>query len=220
MKKNKNKDKDFDSLAPFIYGYGGARVGGLLNKKLIGYAHNKVESKKSNAPLSKINKKFFDFFAKKHKINQLKFNHGVTNYYDALHRKLVLRNYNDLPFLAHELGHAADFKNFGKLKGIFRASSPIVGAAGSTGLLLSDDKEKRKYAPAVYFAGHLPVLYQEGKASVLGLKAIKDFYGSAKAKAASKPLIYGYLTYLGKALLPTLGMYVGSKIYEKNRKSI
>lgn len=222
--KNRIKNEIFDYLSRLILGYGGFTAGDILSKNINKHISKKILPNLSNKPSSKINKKFIDFFTKKHKIGRLKIKQGVINHYDPFTKEIRLRNFNSVPVLAHELGHVADFKKFNKLKYHLRTKTPIVGLLGAKGLLFSTDKDAAKYAPAVYFAGHLPVLYQEGKASVIGRKAIKDFFGSAKARSANKHLAYAFLSYLVKGLLPAAGLYAANKISdninEKSRKFI
>ena len=115
----------------------------------------------------------------------------------------------------HELGHAADFKKFRRTKAIGRMAGIPAGIVGA-GVLLKDDK-KRKYAPAATAAGFAPLLWQEGKASILATKYVKETEGRRAAKRVAKPLLRAFGTYVTLPVGAALGVYTAGKLLNKTR---
>ena len=80
---------------------------------------------------------------------------------------------NKLPILAHELGHASTAFRMpaGKLLYAVSKKAPLIGTlvAGFS----DPDSKKSKYAPLGVGVASLPVLYEEGRASTLGYRALK-----------------------------------------------
>ena len=95
--------------------------------------------------------------------------------------------------MLHELGHAADFKKHRGFKTVLRAGGLGVGLLGAS--VLMSDKDTRKYAPAAAAAGWAPTLYQEGKASYLAHKYLKQTRGAKASRKSSKRLVKMFGTY-------------------------
>jgi hypothetical protein len=114
------------------------------------------------------------------------------------------------------LGHAADFKTFGRAKFIGRVAAIPAGIIGA-GALLKDDKT-RKYAPAATAAGFAPTLWQEGKASILATKYVKETEGRRAAKRVAKPLLRAFGTYLALPVGAALGVYTAGKLLDRSKK--
>ena len=104
---------------------------------------------------------------------------------------------NKLPIIAHELGHSA--KQFrmpaGKLFYMAGKAAPAVGVLVAG--FADPDSKKSKYAPLGVGLASMPVLYEEGRASTLGYKALKKSDASKKVlRAARGSLSKAYGTYL------------------------
>lgn len=129
-------------------------------------------------------------------------------------------NKNNLGTMAHELGHAIDFKN--KSMGhMYLRGLPFAGLMGS--YLMAKDEDLRPYAPLPLLASSAPMLYQEGKASYLGLDRLKKFlaekYPSAKnlelLRNARRDLTGAFGTYAAAAVLPVAGIYITNKLIDR-----
>jgi hypothetical protein len=118
--------------------------------------------------------------------------------------------------ILHELGHAADFKKFPKVKMVSRSIGPVAGILVA-GKLLGKEKS-RKYAPAAAAAGFAPMLWQEGKASTLAYKFMKKNLPKTVAKKEGLKLLKAFGTYASLPIGAALGVYGVSKLLNTNRK--
>jgi len=115
----------------------------------------------------------------------------------------------------HELGHAKDFKSFGKLKtALSLGRSPIVSGA-ATIAALSNDKT-RDYAPAVAAVPGAMMLRDEAAANYHAYKGIKAHKGAAAANKFVKKLLPSQMgAYAIAAAAPVAGAYIAKKIMDK-----
>jgi len=216
-----SKDSNYNVSVPLV-----GVLGSIIGWKTKGALDNWLASKKKEFARKaqhkdaywevthKSYKKVLDHIAKKYGIDIRLQRSLITPTFIARPKEkaAIIRSPQNLFDLAQRGGRAVDVKNLYNAKVALKTYSPILGLVGSTGLLLSGDEDKAKYAPAVYVAGYLPKLYLEGKSNIIGLKAIKDVLGKAQALKASKPLIYSYLRSLNKALLPAAGIYAANEL--------
>lgn len=128
----------------------------------------------------------------------------------------------------HEIGHALN-KNFGKIgkvmqkcRGLAMLSAPISLIAlwktkkapneepkSNTGKVTTFIKEN---AGKLTFITFLPILLDEGLASIKGGKFATKLLSPELAKKVSKSNALGFSTYLGLATLSSLGIYLGTKV--------
>lgn len=101
--------------------------------------------------------------------------------------------------MAHELGHAVDMTGKKRWVGsgtkmLLRTAGPGAGLLAAAGLMASGEKGSQYAAPAAA-AGYAPMLFQEGKASVIGVKNIREVLGRKAARTAAKDLTKAFGTY-------------------------
>ena len=113
--------------------------------------------------------------------------------------------------LAHEMGHATDFKKKKMLPRVLFSKfvAPGAGMLGGAALLAGGE-DTAKYAPAVVAAGQMPLLWTEGKASVIGLKAINKVLGTKAAIKAGAQLALAFGSY-GSAAAGTVWAFNKAK---------
>ena len=119
---------------------------------------------------------------------------------------------NKLPIVAHELGHST--KKFrmpaGRLLYGIGKGAPLGGIAVAS--IADPDSKASKYAPLAVGAASLPVLYEEGRASLMADKGLKRIGVSKKTlKAARGTLGKAYGTYLVSALAGVGGTMLARK---------
>ena len=141
--------------------------------------------------------------------------HGKTmSQYFPTHKAVVTPKKVDVGVLAHELGHARHMSSPKRLIKTspmthmrIRSGSPLVGLVGGGFAAASENKDVRDWAPAIASAGHLPTLYQEGRATAHGLRDIKRVFGKKEMYKRVPRLLGAFGTY---ASLP-IGTYFGAK---------
>lgn len=113
----------------------------------------------------------------------------------------------------HELGHAVSVGK-SRLSKNLRGSALLASHAApyaSAALILSGDKEKAKYAPAIAAAGAVHRFSEEFAANKHAYKALKRMQGESVAKGFAKkyarPQLKGYVHGLGVAPLAAYGAY-------------
>lgn len=123
-----------------------------------------------------------------------------------------------LGVLAHEWGHS---KDLGKsrlatlLTGrLSRMAAPALGVAASSSLATSDDELKNKIAPYTTGLLSIPILRSEGAATYHGTKEIVRQHGLKRGLKSLLVTAPAFGTYLA----PTVGTYLGTKYYLKNKK--
>lgn len=138
--------------------------------------------------------------------------------------------------LAHELGHAINFKK-GKVKGFTRAgllslgnmnksdiATSAIGGSGVAGYRHYKDKDKKKAKTIrnLTLAGtglmSLPLIYEEGKATQRGLNALKDV--GEYTKGRRNHLLNALGTYGSKAIpfAATAGYFGADALKDKWKK--
>lgn len=130
--------------------------------------------------------------------------------------------------IMHELGHAKDFKRFGKTKmtanalSMFASHHPvgIVGQyAGAAAL--AKKKETRKYAPLVPLVAAAPTLINEGKANVNAMKGIHAHKGLKAALKYGKGVgALNTASYWSRPAGLAAGIYSATKILDHIEKNM
>ena len=181
--------------------------------------------------------KVYRYMKKKHKLDDLKVFRGdkvnLVSSYQGPHynpsskhpipqiRKLMgakgvhIRGASDPGILAHEIGHAADFKKFPKLKALARMAPMVTGLAS---INMLRDEDQAKYAPLVAMGGFAPTLWQEGKATRTGLKAVKKVLGHKQARTSARLLRKAFGTYASLPLAVGAGTFLASKLLHGKKK--
>jgi hypothetical protein len=136
--------------------------------------------------------------------------------------------------LFHELGHAHNFNNGGIMK-LMQKVRPLgmllppflllYGAFSKKSKPQSPDTELTKKqktnnfirdnAGKLSFIAMLPILIEEGAATLKGNKFAKEFISEDLAKKAFKGNCLAYLSYLGAAVLSGLAAMTAVKIKDK-----
>jgi len=170
-----------------------------------GLSVNRNKIKSINWRNDALSEKLKEHMLKKYKLGNIKFRIGTEAFYSPTQKIISTTKYGPPATLGHELGHAVDFKNFPKTKLFMRGVLPL-GGLGATVFMASNEKT-RPYAYIPAIGGVAPMLYQEGKASRIALKNLKELAVSAKELVQSKKLLRGaFGTYAAAAVLPALGM--------------
>lgn len=138
----------------------------------------------------------------------------------------------------HEIGHAmnANFSTVGKILQKMRPLTMLVLPIALLSLLKTKKAEGeqpqgiwdktttfiKNHAGKLTFAAFLPVLVEEGLASIKGQKLAKSILSPELLAKVSKNNKLAYLTYLGLALASALGVALAVKIKDKiaHRKPI
>lgn len=124
----------------------------------------------------------------------------------------------------HEMGHAMN-KHFGKLAKIAQKSRlvkylslPIALYAlfkPSKAKIKKENKEKdfiKNNVGKLTFATFIPILYEEGRASIRGWKEAKKVLSPELYAKTVKQGKFGFLSYLYSAIFSSLGIYAACKI--------
>ena len=128
----------------------------------------------------------------------------------------------------HEMGHAmnANLSKVGKMlqksRGLSLLAIPISLIALFKTKKAPNEEPKNKIDKAttfiknnagkLTFATFLPVLIEEGLATIKGNKIAKQMLSPELAKKVAKTNALGYSTYLALAVLSGLGIYLGTKV--------
>jgi len=96
----------------------------------------------------------------------------------------------------HELAHAHDMGNSSRGRTIALVAQ-VLGGIGYAGMSMAARPSISKFAPLVATIGSIPMLYSEGKASVLATKHLMEERGNIEGiRESAKTLVPGFLTYL------------------------
>ena len=181
---------------------------------------------------NEVDKGFFRYFPKNYRKNlsdsftTIALN-GENTYYAFVDKKIILHK-NKLNFAAfHEIGHAmnSNLSKIGKIlqksRILILLSAPILIIAMLKNKKSSEEKPKNKLDKAttfiknnagkLAFATYIPLLIEEGLASMKGNAFAKQLLSPELARKVAKFNGLGFLSYLLKAIFCGLGVYFGSK---------
>lgn len=212
MKNKKYDDSTFGTM--LTGGVLGSLAGIGTNEFLRKYYKPKVDNSKVLSPRVG---KLWAHMQNKHNLRDIKILKGNLDSFQPKAKQIVLTNLKDISVLAHEAGHAVDFKKFPKLKLFARTRGPLIGTVAGVGLMVNKDEDINKYAPVAVLAGGAPTIYQEGKASLIGLKEINQVFKKPQAIKSLKTLLLPFLGYLSVYAGPAAGMYIANKIRKANK---
>lgn len=165
-------------------------------------------------------------FAGKSNLNMVQ--RGKNAFYMCKSKKIIMPEKELSLALFHEAGHAAN-QNFGtigkflqKCRGLCILAMPIASIAlwktkkapsqepkSTTDKITTFIKEN---AGKLTFATFVPMLLEEGMASIKGNKFAKKVLSPELVKKVSKTNALGFSTYVGLASLSSLGIYLGTKV--------
>lgn len=156
------------------------------------------------------------------------FNDGKNACYTFGAKKVILPDKLSLAGF-HELGHAFNH-NLSTAGKILQKSRPFMLLAAPVSLIALFKTKKseepksvtgkvtkfiKENAGKLTFAAFLPVLAEEGLATLRGNSFARKALSPELAKKAAKTNALGFATYLGLAALSSLGVYLGVKVKDK-----
>lgn len=162
---------------------------------------------------------------------------GQNTFYTLASKKIIMPKKGLKLCLFHEMGHAAN-QNLSKIgKALLKCRQlaflvlPISFIALCKIKKAPDEKPKgtvdktttfiENNAGKLTFAAMLPMLIEEGMASIKGINFAKEAGLSKELLAkVAKTNKLGYLTYLGSALATSIGIYLGVKVKNAIAKPI
>jgi hypothetical protein len=186
------------------------------SKILTGFSHPILDNKISPRQLSPEAKKVYSGMKKDYGLGRIELRRSSVSAYNPMTKTVLLRNPKHPEVLAHELGHAVDMRKGMKVKSILRVLGPGAGLLTAGGMLATGDKDVQKYAPGALVAGATPMLYQEAKASTLGVKQMAKTLGKARAAKGALKLLPAFATYLLGTTGAAAGLHMA--INSKNKK--
>ena len=156
---------------------------------------------------------------------------GKNAIYANVKKKIILPEKGLSCSAFHEMGHAinANISKFGKILQGSRQFAlfaiPIALIALIKNKKAEGEKPKNKLdsigdfvknnAGKLVFASYIPLLLEEGLASIKGGKLAKQVLSPDLAKKVSKTNAIGFCTYLTVAALSSIGLALGTKIRDK-----
>ena len=179
-----------------------------------------------------IDKGFYKFFPKpvKEFIKNMyasMFVSGKNACYAPASKKIVVPKDLSLSFF-HEAGHAinANFSKFGKVlqkcRPLAMLAAPIAMIAlwktkkapdeKPTGVVDKTTTFVKNNAGKLTFAAFVPMLVEEGLATLRGNKFAKQLLSPSLAKKVAKTNAFGFATYALLATLSSVGIYLGVKV--------
>jgi len=139
----------------------------------------------------------------------------IGSHYDPINKIVRTKNVGAYDTLAHELGHAADLRKFPKLKMALRTVAPGVGLLSGGVMMFAKDENIKEKAPLALAAGGAPVIYQEAKASTIGMKEMVKSLGWRKALKGGSKLLPALGSYVFAVGGPAIGMHIANKLSKK-----
>ena len=153
---------------------------------------------------------------------------GKNAFYAMQSKKVVLPDKGLALTAFHELGHAAN-ANLSKFGKTLQKCRPLTALALPIALIALFKTKKQEgqeskgavdkattfvknNAGKLTFAAFLPMLLEEGLATAKGNAFAKKLLSPDLAKKVSKTNALAYTTYLGLAVLSSLGIYLGVKL--------
>ena len=153
---------------------------------------------------------------------------GANAFYTFVSKKILIPEDGLGLAMFHEVGHAmnANLSKIGKMlqncRGLFLLAMPISLIALFKTKKAPDEKPKNKLDEATTFiknnAGKLtfmtflPLLIEEGLASIKGNKIAKQMLTPELARKVAKTNALGFSTYFALAAFSSLGIYLGTKV--------
>lgn len=155
---------------------------------------------------------------------------GLNAGFQPLSNRIIVSKDKNCFTVFHEIGHSINFNNSKFWKGIQKMRMPAMALASLPMLYGAFSKESkakdgeeltfaqktnnfiRNNAGKISFATMLPVLAEEGMASIRGCKLANSLLPKGLAKNVAKGNALAYLTYLGSAAGLALGAYVAVKV--------
>lgn len=143
--------------------------------------------------------------------------------------KAIIMPEKDMVLAAfHEMGHAAN-SNLSKFGKLLQKCRPLMLLAGPIALIAlfkskkaPDEKPEgavdktttfiKNNAGKLTFLSFIPMLLEEGMASIKGLKFAEKALSPELIKKVAKTNKLGFITYMGLALASSLGVYLGVKV--------
>ena len=158
--------------------------------------------------------------------NQFKF--GLNACYTNYSKKIILPEKDLSLSVFHESGHAINdnFTNVGRFLQKSRRLSMLALPLAVIALFKTkkgvNEKNKnfldkittfiKENVGKLTFIAFLPILLEEGLATLRGNKFAKEFLNPDLAKKVSKSNAFGFLTYFLTATLSSLGIYLANKV--------
>jgi hypothetical protein len=139
----------------------------------------------------------------------------IADHYNPGSHKIMVASKSP-EILAHELGHAS-----GRNSILQRLATNKGLKNGGTiaGLGLLGHEDTRDYAAPVYAASRLPLLMEEGRASMRALKALHKLKGGKGISSGLKTLLPAFATYAAPAVAGTAGIhYAANHLGHKGSK--
>lgn len=186
-----------------------------------------IMTKEFDGGLKKIIPKKLKEFYKKGFLSQI--DSGSNACYTSIGKKIITPEKKLSLALFTQVGHAAN-ANLSKFGGVLQKyCHPIISLALPIALIAllktkksPDEKPKNGFDKAttfikdnagkLTFATFLPLLAEEGRATLKGNKFAKQFLNADLARKVAKTNALGFSTYLGLATFYALGIYLGNKI--------
>ncbi|MDD3436320.1 MAG: hypothetical protein PHC64_04105 [Candidatus Gastranaerophilales bacterium] len=160
---------------------------------------------------------------------------GINACYTEKEKNIIINSKELFSAVFHEIGHAMNANNsifmklIQKAKRITPFGVPIVGlgflAMGLLHKTKPEEKDKSKFekskdfiknnAGKLTFLTFLPMLIEEGAASIKGLKLAKKCFKPEQVTRLSKNYLFAYSTYFTVAVLSSLLISLGIKIKDK-----
>jgi hypothetical protein len=150
-------------------------------------------------------------------------------------KDVILNKEKGAPSLLHELGHAlnSNKKGIGNVLHTLRRPVALLYPLILWAALLKPKKQDgekpqgffdkattfiKNHCGKLAFAVHIPLLLEEGLASIKGAKLAKEFLSTKSLKSLNKLNFVAWLTYLGSVTAMTLQTVTVSKLQDKFRE--
>lgn len=189
-----------------------------------------IMSKEIDAnPITKIMPKFIKDIAAT--INTAQMASGKNACYTFASKKIIMPEKDLILAAFHEAGHAmnANLSTIGKALQKCRPLTMLMVPISLIALFKTkkadgeEPKNKldkatdfvKKHAGKLTFLTFAPILIEEGMATLKGNGLAKKLLSPDLAKKVSKTNALGYLTYLGMAVLSSVGIFLGTKVKDK-----
>ena len=160
---------------------------------------------------------------------------GINAMYAPELKKIFVNKDEASVLVFHEIGHALNFNKMGIGKVLSKIRGPFIGIAIAAGLISVFKRKKvegeetkgkidkittffKDNCAKLTFIGFIPMLLEEGLASIKGGKLAKDFIPKEQLRQLNKNNAAAWLSYLGLAIGSTVGVKLASFIRDKITK--